>query len=344
MSNVDRKNILVVGAGLTGLTIANSLARAGWQVLIIDKRDHIGGNIFDEITEAGIRVHRYGPHIFHTRNQRVADYVQEFAEWTPYRHKVQAYVEGKGYFTFPPNDATRAAFSDNALLETFFVRYSEKMWAIPFDRVDPDILNRLPKLEGMADEYFPNDDFQGFPKSGYTNFAERLADHPRITVQLGTPFTKDMVAGHHFVFNSMSIDEYFDFRFGRLPYRSIKFHTVELPLPHTLPVPTVNFTHTGIHTRVTEWKNYPGHGANPEKTVLTFEEPCAAEANGFEPFYPVKDAAGANRELYRRYLALVDTDTMKFVGRCGSYAYLDMDQAINQGLSAAQQFLAAQSE
>jgi UDP-galactopyranose mutase len=340
MSKMSKNSVLIVGAGLTGLTIGNILARAGWNIHIIDRRLHIGGNIYDEVDATGIRVHKYGPHIFHTRNARVVEFVKQFADWISYRHKVKAYVEGKGYFTFPPNDETRAAFTEKELIETFFIRYTEKMWATAFDRVDGDILKRLPKLAGMEDEYFPNDNFQGFPKDGYTAFAQRIADHDRITVHLNTAFQHDMVDAHFFTFNSMAIDEFFDYRYGRLPYRSIKFTNLEMPLPCALPVPTVNFTHTGPHTRVTEWKNYPGHGDNPVKTILTFEEPCSAEENDFEPFYPVKDPGGENRSLHRRYGELVDEHRMKFVGRCGSYAYLDMDQAINQGLNFAQQFLA----
>jgi UDP-galactopyranose mutase len=329
----------VVGAGLTGLTIARQLASAGMRVTIVEKRPHIGGNIFDYVNPLGITVHKYGPHIFHTKNERVINFVKSFAQWTPYNHKVKAYVSGSGYHTFPPNDEVRKVFSPNNIVQTFFVPYSEKMWSVPFDDIDEDVLRRLPALQGENDQYFPDDAFQGFPKLGYSNFARSLADHDNIEIILNTQFNKNMEKDFEFVLNCMPIDEYFDYRFGRLPYRSIKFHNFDIPLPNALPVPTVNFTHKGKYTRVTEWKNYPNHGLHEEFTTLTFEEPCDYQDNNYEPYYPVKDRAGLNREKYREYLKLVDARSMKFVGRCGSYTYLNMDQAINQALMVSERYL-----
>jgi UDP-galactopyranose mutase len=147
-----------------------------------------------------------------------------------------------------------------------------------------------------------------------------------------------MENGHDHVFNSMPIDEYYGFVHGELPYRSIRFHPFDFPTTRLFPVATVNFTHAGPYTRVTEWKNFPGHGENAAFTSLTFEEPCDYRDNDLERFYPVKDLAGVNRDIYKRYAA-IPARKMTFIGRCGLYAYLDMHQAVSSSLAAARRFL-----
>jgi UDP-galactopyranose mutase len=177
------------------------------------------------------------------------------------------------------------------------------------------------------------------PKDGYTTLIERMLDHSNIRVRLNTPFEPNMAADFYHTFNSMPIDEYFESDLGELPYRSIKFHTVNLPVPRNFPVATVNFTHDGPYTRVTEWKNFPNHGSHAYATTLTFEEPCDYKDNSYQRYYPVKDISKANWALYKRYKERVPSH-MTFIGRCGMYVYLDMHQAISSSMTVAQEFLA----
>jgi len=146
-----------------------------------------------------------------------------------------------------------------------------------------------------------------------------------------------MEGNYYHVFNSMPIDVYHDFKFGELPYRSLKFHHVNLPIPKILPTPTVNFTHSGAYTRMTEWKNYPNHGTNDQITSLTYEEPCDYIDNNMERYYPVKDISGKNREIYKKYKEILTSNTT-FIGRCGMYVYIDMHQAIVSSLATVNKF------
>ena len=238
----------------------------------------------------------------------------------------------------PPNRETAKIVGKEHIVETLFRPYTRKMWGVEIDELDSSILQRVLVRDDLTDAYFPNDSFQAMPKDGYTALIEAMLDHPSITVQLKTEFTNDQENRFLHVFNSMPIDEYFDFHLGELPYRSIRFHTVDLPHPGLNSVPTVNFTHDGPHTRVTEWKKFPGHGSNPHWTTLTFEEPCDYRDNFRERFYPVKDIGGDNRALYKRY-ASMSPDHMTFIGRCGLYVYLDMHQAVSSALAIGRRFL-----
>jgi UDP-galactopyranose mutase len=177
------------------------------------------------------------------------------------------------------------------------------------------------------------------PVNGYTALVNRMLAHSNIDVRLNTIYSRTMDNVYEHVFNSMSIDEFFNFDAGVLPYRSIKFHSYSVPIPHIFSVATVNFTHDEKFTRVTEWKNFPHHGQCSAYTSLTIEEPCDFEENGFERYYPVKDLAGLNRDLYKRYRSRIPNN-QTFIGRCGLYAYLNMDQAISMALSIAHNFLA----
>lgn len=338
MSTATDKPVLIVGAGLAGVTIARELADAGMRVQVIDRRDHVAGNAYDAVNAQGIRVHRYGPHIFHTNNVRVVEWLTRFTTWIPYKHKVKAALADGRLVTLPVNRETSAIVGADRVVDTFFRPYTRKMWGVEIEALSPDILNRVPVRDDLNEYYFPDDAFQAMPTHGYTALVESILDHPGITVTLNTPFERGMTDAHAHVFNSMPIDEFHQFQFGELPYRSIRFHTFDFPTAHLFPVAVVNFTHDGPHTRVTEWKNFPGHGDNPAFTSLTFEEPCDYRDNGFERFYPVKDLAGANRETYKRYAALPAPD-MTFIGRCGLYAYLDMHQAVSSALATARRYL-----
>jgi UDP-galactopyranose mutase len=334
-----KKPILIVGAGLSGATVARQLADNGISVTIVDRRQHIAGNAYDYVDTNGIRIHKYGPHIFHTNNEEVVAYLSKFTQWIPYQHRVKAMLSTGELVTMPPNRSTASIIGSSKLIDTLYRPYSKKMWGMELEQLSPSILARVPVREDDNELYFPDDRFQYMPKNGYTRMVENMLDHNLIQLNLGEQFSGMNEAEYEHIFNSMPIDEYFDFSDGELPYRSIRFSTVSLPAPRILPVATVNFTHSGSETRITEWKNFPGHGENHRITVLTYEEPCDYKDNNRERYYPVKDVKGLNRILYKQYSSRVG-DHMTFIGRCGLYVYLDMHQAVSAALSTAKKYLA----
>tara|TARA_B100000575_G_scaffold55709_1_gene41868 strand:- start:95 stop:745 length:651 start_codon:yes stop_codon:yes gene_type:complete len=212
------------------------------------------------------------------------------------------------------------------------------MWGKKIEELDPSILRRVPVRDDDNEDYFPNDAYQVMPKDGYTKVFEMILNQDRINVKLSQPFDKTMEKDYDHIFNCMPIDEYFQFKYGQLPYRSIKFHHVTLPMPKVLPTSNVNFTNDGPYTRVTEWKNFPEHGKNNYVTALTYEEPCDYKFNDYERYYPVKDVDGENRKKYHEYKKLIKSN-MTFIGRCGMYVYIDMHQAISSALYTAKKFL-----
>lgn len=331
--------ILVVGAGFSGAVIARECAAAGHLVKVIDKRDHIGGNAYDYIDSNGIRIHKYGPHLFHTNNEKVVQWLSQFTEWVPYQHKVKAQLNDGTYVTLPVNKETKEIVGEENVLDIFFRPYTKKMWGKSLDELDPSIINRVPIRDDDNELYFPNDEYQMMPKNGYTEIFNNIFNHSNIEVELNIEFHQSMEEEYDYVFNSMPIDMYFNYEYGELPYRSIKFHNVTLQQPKVLPTATVNFTHDGPYTRVTEWKNIPAHGENDYTTVLTYEEPCDYKDNDYERYYPVKDLEGTNRETYKKYKERVNEDKMTFIGRCGMYVYVDMHQAISSALATARRFL-----
>lgn len=331
-------NILVVGAGFSGAVIARELAEEGHKVHVIESRDHVAGNAYDYTNEHGIRVHQYGPHLFHTSNEKVFSWLSKFTEWTPYRHKVKAQLDNGQYVTLPVNKETKEIVGEENVLDIFFRPYTRKMWDKELDDLNPDIVNRVPIRDDMNEDYFPNDEFQFMPKEGYTKLVENILSHSNITVTLNQSYEHSDYDKYDHIFNSMPIDTYFNYQYGRLPYRSIKFNTITLPQARVLPTTTVNFTHTGPNTRVTEWKNIPGHGTNEQVTTLTYEEPCDYADNNYERYYPVKDKDGVNRTLYKKYKELTP-EKMTFIGRCGLYAYLDMHQAIHTAMTISEKFI-----
>lgn len=372
------KAILVVGAGFAGAVHARELAEAGCHVEIIDRRAHIAGNAFDEIDATGTRRHAYGPHLFHTNSDRVMAWVARFAEFVPYQHRVSAWVPAIGRCVpLPVNrstvnavfgralatpDAVRAFLARLAvpnpaprnaaeylhsrigveLTDLLFRPYSEKMWGMKLEQMAAAVVQRVPIRDDDEDRYFPGDRYQGLPRDGYTELVRRILDHPGIRVSTGVAFSREMLRDHDFCFNSMAIDEYFDYALGALPYRSIRFHHRREPTRYALgETMQVNFTDGEIYTRQDDWSLLPGHVARPgdEKTV-TREEPCADCDNHMERYYPVRTSDGAPEALYRAYQELARAETkVQFIGRCGTYRYLDMDQVINQSLQGARAWL-----
>lgn len=329
-----KPNILVVGAGFAGATAARQLADNGYQITVIDERDHIGGNAYDYVNEHSIRVHKYGPHIFHTSNDRVYEWLSRFTDWIPYKHKVNAILSNGEFVPFPVNTDTLKYVKLSEIIDVFFKPYSKKMWGIELDKLDQSVTNRVP-VKNDNDPYYFKDNYQVMPVDGYTKMIENMLDSDNIKVYTSTVFDRSMEEDYQHCFNSSSIDRYYDYCYGKLPYRSIKFKHVTLPTERMYPTSVVNFTDHGPSTRVTEWKNFPNHGNGPQ-TTLTFEEPCDYLDNKLERYYPIKN--NDNLALYNKYKDIPNEKTT-FIGRCGLYVYIDMDQAVSSTLATVDRFI-----
>ena len=355
---------LIVGAGFAGSVLAERLAsQQGARVLLIDRRNHVGGNAYDEHDAAGILYHKYGPHIFHTNSQQVVDYLSQFTKWRPYEHRVRALVRGQ-LMPIPINRTTlnllydanletedeAAAFlasraepvadiqtSEDVVInavgrelyELFFRGYTRKQWGLDPSELDKQVTSRIPTRTNTDDRYFA-DTFQAMPLDGYTAMFERMLDHPLIDKSLGTDFRDLRDEAHqlaaHIVYTG-PIDEYFDFRFGKLPYRSLKFDHQTLEKEWHQPVAVVNYPSPDVpYTRISEYKHLTGQ--NHPRTTITYEYPSAEG----DPYYPIPRSE--TQELYKRYEALADaTDDVTFVGRLATYRYYNMDQIVGQALA-----------
>jgi UDP-galactopyranose mutase len=351
---------LVVGAGFAGAVLAERLARqAGQRVLVVDRRNHIGGNAYDRYDAAGILVHKYGPHIFHTNSRDVFDYLSQFTEWRRYEHRVRASVDGRLvplpinldtinelYGTsFDSNELAR--FFDSVaepvehvrtsedvvvskvgreLYEKFFRNYTRKQWDLDPSQLDASVAARVPTRLNRDDRYFA-DTYQSMPAHGYTRMFERMLDHPNIKVMLQTDY-REIVGSLPFreMVYTGPVDEFFDLRYGKLPYRSLEFVFETHDMERFQSAPVVNFPNEHSYTRSTEFKYLTGQ-SHP-KTTVVYELP---RAEG-DPYYPVPQPE--NGELYKRYKALADaTQGVHFVGRLATYKYYNMDQVVAQALS-----------
>ena len=359
-------DVLVVGAGFAGSVVAERLASHGHRVLLIDRREHVGGNAFDHLDEAGVLIHRYGPHIFHTNAQAIVDYLSRFTEWRPYEHRVLAAVGGdllpvpinrttvNRFFGLDlaeaevaPFLAARATKVDTVrtaadvvlgtvgpeLYEAFFRGYTRKQWGIDPSGLDKSVTARIPTRTNDDDRYF-GDSFQAMPRDGFTRMFERMTDHPNITIRLGADYrdVRDQVAVRHTVFTG-PVDEFFDYRFGKLPYRSLKFEHKTLDTMQHQPVAVVNEPSPDVPwTRTTEFKHLTGQ-QHPQTSICR-EFPAA---DG-DPYYPVPRPE--NAALYARYQELADrTPDVTFVGRLATYRYYNMDQVVGQALAASRRLL-----
>jgi UDP-galactopyranose mutase len=355
-------DVLVVGAGFAGSVLAERLASAGQRVVVCDRREHVAGNAHDAPNEHGVVCHSYGPHIFHTNAPRVSEYLSRFTEWRPYEHRVLASVAGR-FLPLPINrdtlnglyglgletdddaaahlaglaeDVGVARTSEDAvvaavgreLYELFFRGYTKKQWALDPSELDASVCARIPVRTNRDDRYF-TDSFQAMPADGYTALFERMLDHPRIGVELGTSFTelRERLAYRLLVWTG-PIDEYFDRCCGALPYRSLRFeqvtHASERPLQ---PVAQVNYPDERVpFTRVTEMRHLTAQ--QHDRTTLVYEYPTSEG----EPYYPIPRPE--SRALYKRYQALADAERdVVFAGRLARYQYLNMDQVVAQSLA-----------
>lgn len=318
---------LIVGAGLFGSIFAYEANKIGKKVLVIENRNHIGGNCYSEKYE-DYHIHKYGPHIFHTNNQRAFNWLSRFTTWIEYKHKVKIYYGGQ-FLTLPPNKKTCNILKED-LFEVVYSRYSKKMWGTDIDK---SVLNRVKVRTDLNEDYFPDDKYQVLPEFGYTRMFENIFSHENIKVELGVTFSKEMEIGYK-VFSSMPIDQYYDYCYGELPYRSIKFHEKTDFDSFVLPVPVVNFTDLEKYTRITNWGLFPNSGNG---NYYTLEEPCCFKENNNERYYPIKDAEGKNRKLCEKYRSL--SDRVTFIGRLGHYLYLNMDQVVSSTLAQVLTFL-----
>ncbi len=336
------KKILVVGAGLAGATAARMLAEAGHFVIVIDERDHIGGNAYDVMTSEGVRIHVYGPHIFHTKNEKVWNFVNTHARFVKYQHRVQALLTSGKYVPFPPNKVTKSFVPHEKIVDTFYRPYTFKMWGVPLEEVSPNILARVPGRDDYVDLYFPNDPYQGMPVNGYAALVGNILNHANIQSFCKVKFDHNSLSSFDHIFYSGSIDRFYDYSLGILDYRCIDFEAQEIAgFSKILPVTTVNFTDPSVpYTRVTDWNHFPNsHGKN--STWLTYETPRAARPKvAGDMYYPVQNER--NKNLYQDYRKMhkEKNTNVTFIGRCGQYVYLDMDQAINSTMAAVERYLA----
>ncbi|MFL6829353.1 MAG: UDP-galactopyranose mutase [Sphingomicrobium sp.] len=359
-----RYDYLIVGAGFAGSVLAERLAsHHGARVLLIDRRPHVGGNAYDEPNEAGILYHKYGPHIFHTNSDQVVEYLSKFTQWRPYEHRVRAFVrdrlvpipinrttlnlvfglelqtdeEAAQYLASRAEPVADIQTSEDVVIsavgrelyELFFRGYTRKQWGLDPSELDKQVTSRIPTRTNTDDRYF-SDTFQAMPLHGYTAMFEKMLDHPLIERSLGVDFRDlrdeaEEIADH--IIYTGPIDEYFDFRFGKLPYRSLRFDHQTLDTEWHQPVAVVNYPDPQVpYTRISEYKHLTGQDA--PVTTITYEYPSAEG----DPYYPIPRAE--NQALYKRYEALADASgNVTFVGRLATYRYYNMDQIVGQALA-----------
>lgn len=360
------KKVLIVGAGFAGCVVARQLAESGITVLLIDKRQHIGGNAFDVSDTNGIFIHPYGPHIFHTNSKEIFDYLSDFTDWTPYEHRVLSVVNNE-YYEFPVNlNTLNKVFGLNLsksevpnfletlrdtsigrpsnteelvlaalgskLYEMFYKNYTRKQWGLDPKDLKTSVAARIPVRHNADSRYF-TDMYQYMPAKGYTQMFLRMLDHDNIRTQLNTNFSDLNVDSFDHVFYTGPIDEYYGFKFGRLPYRSLRFeHISYSEVDSYQPAATVNYPNDHRYTRITEFKKLTGQQA--KGTSIVKEYPT----DQGDPYYPIPTEE--NEILYKKYQDLASKESaVTFVGRLAQYKYYNMDQVVGAALVAAKSFL-----
>lgn len=369
------KKIAIVGAGFSGAVIGRELADAGFLVEIFDQREHIGGNCYTtRDAETDVMVHTYGPHIFHTNNKIVWDYVNRFGTFKPYVNRVKAITKGK-VFSLPinlltinqffieclsPSEAKKfisekadksisdpqtfeeqaLAFVGADLYEGFFKHYTIKQWGISPAELPASILKRLPVRFNYDDNYFAHQ-YQGMPAEGYTPIIENILAHPNIHVNLGTTFSPEQCANYAHTFYSGTVDGFFQYQLGRLPYRTLDFNQ-EVHDGDFQGCAVMNYCdNSQLFTRITEHKYFSPWEEHP-KTVIYKEYSRSCEEKDI-PYYPVRLVN--DKDLLKKYVCLAERlENVSFVGRLGTYRYLDMDVTIEEALNTAEQFIALNKE
>lgn len=362
---------LIVGAGFAGSVLAERLAsKANKKVLLIDKRNHIAGNTYDYYNNDGILVHKYGPHIFHTNSKDVFDYLSNFTAWRWYEHKVLASVDGQ-FVPIPINlntinslyglnlssDQVEAFLNSKAeklsriktsedvvvskvgreLYEKFFRGYTRKQWGLDPSDLDASVTARIPTRTNKDNRYF-TDTYQAMPMHGYTRLFEELVSHPNIKIMLNTDYKEiqETIPYKNLIYTG-PIDSYFDYCYGKLPYRSLEFKFETQTGEFVQPTGTVNYPNEQPYTRSTEFKYLTGQ--KHEKTTVVYEYPMA---DG-DPYYPIPRPE--NAEIYRKYQQLASTlPNVYFTGRLGTYKYYNMDQVVAQSLTLFKKLMEQEPE
>lgn len=358
-------DIVIIGAGISGSVLAEQYAKNGKKVLIIEKRHHIGGNCYDFIDENGILVSKYGAHLFHTNDEEVWEYVNNFAEWYPWEHKVlanvddslvpipvnittvnkifgtqisnekdmQEWLQNERTFYEHPANGKEAALSKVGpiLYEKMFKHYTKKQWNKYPEELDASVLDRIPVRNNYDDRYF-SDNHQALPKGGYTKLFDNILSHPNITIKLNTDYfnIKEQITGYEKLFYTGPIDRFFDFKFSleeKLEYRSINFITETKDMEYFQPNSVINYPGLEVpFTRIIEYKHFGNQQSNKTTIVTEFTVDTG------DPYYPVPNAK--NQLIYNKYKEEADKLThIYFVGRLANYKYFNMDQAFKAALN-----------
>ena len=362
---------LIVGAGFAGSVLAERLANVSEKkVLIVDQRDHIGGNAYDYFNKDGILIHKYGPHIFHTNSKKVFDYLSMYTVWRPYEHRVLASVDGllvpmpinlntinklyglqlnsqqvEAFFESKAEKLSRVKTSEDVvvskvgreLYEKFFKGYTRKQWDPDPSELGASVSARVPTRTNRDDRYF-TDTYQAMPGQGYTRMFQKMLSHPNIKIMLNTDYKEIIdVIPHKTMIYTGPIDSYFNYCYGRLPYRSIEFRFETHDVEVYQSTGTINYPNEHPYTRITEFKYLTGQ--KHHKTSIVYEYP---QAEG-DPYYPIPRPE--NAEIYKKYQSLANTMTNTyFTGRLATYKYYNMDQVVAQSLSLFEKITQAQSE
>lgn len=351
---------LIVGAGFAGSVLAERLANgSGKKVLICDRRPHIAGNAYDYYNEDGILIHKYGPHIFHTNSKEVFDYLGNFTEWREYQHRVLATVDGmlvpipinldtinklyglnltafevEEFFKKIAEPCENIRTSEDVvvskvgreLYNKFFRGYTIKQWGLDPSELDASVTSRIPTRTNRDDRYF-TDSYQAMPKHGFTKMFEKMLDNSNIKVLLNCDYREivEQISYREMIYTG-PVDAFFNFRYGRLPYRSLKFKHETHDCEQFQIAPVVNYPNEQPYTRITEFKYLTGQ--EHRKTSIVYEYP---QAEG-DPYYPIPRRE--NAEIYTKYKALAEARSdVHFVGRLATYKYYNMDQIVAQALT-----------
>ncbi|MEN4910184.1 UDP-galactopyranose mutase [Erwinia amylovora] len=364
------KKILIVGAGFSGVVIARKLAENGHKIRVIDRRNHIAGNCYDaRDKETNVMVHTYGPHIFHTDNKEVWDFINQFTNMMPYINRVKATYNGK-VFSLPinlhtinqffnktcsPDEARKLIeskgdssiespvtfeqqalrFVGKELYEAFFKGYTIKQWGMEPSELPASILKRLPVRFNYDDNYF-NHKYQGMPEKGYTEMIENMAQHPNITIELNVDYNNEERSSYDHIFYSGPLDAFYNNQFGRLGYRTLDFERFSYDGDYQ-GCAVMNYSEQDVpYTRITEHKYFSPWEAH-EKSICYKEFSRSCEESDI-PYYPIRQMG--EMKILHKYLDLAEKEkNITFVGRLGTYRYLDMDVTIAEALNTAETYL-----
>ena len=359
-------DVLVVGAGLAGCVSANILAtKYNKKVLVLEQKEHIGGNCYDYKNDQGILIHKYGPHLFHTSNTKVWEFLSQFTQWQPYEHKVLAHIDGKNVpipFNFntiemlfeskfaqglqkkllkkyqlgtkvpilqlKADSDQELQFLADYIYEKLFLNYTAKQWGLKPEELDSAVTARVPVYIGRDNRYF-NDTYQAVPQDGYTQLITNLLDHPNIEVKLSTPFVFEKNRQQQIIYTGM-IDALFAYKFGTLPYRSVTMQFETHPQKFYQEASTINFPNEHAFTRITEFKHI--HPSLSEATTILKEFPQAYKKDENLPYYPI--FTDANQKLFQKYDDYAKQfPNITLLGRLAEYKYYDMDDIVERVLA-----------